>query len=79
MTVYTPALPMQESAEVPELVMLVGVRVQANPVVGETVAAILMTPVKPCVAVTVIVEVPDVPKLSVMIVGLAARVKSCTV
>jgi len=70
---------MQESAEVPELVMLVGVRVQANPVVGETVAAILMTPVKPCVAVTVIVEVPDVPKLSVMIVGLAARVKSCTV
>ena len=78
MTVYTPALPAQERAEFPEPVMLVGVRVQAIPVAGETVVARLTTPVKPCVAVAVIVEVPGVPTLAVTIVGLAARVKSCT-
>jgi len=46
-TVYTPALPIQESAEVPELVMLVGVIVHANPVVGETIVERLTTPAKP--------------------------------
>ena len=47
LTVYTPALPMQESVEVPEPVTLVGVRVQANPVLGETVVARATTPPKP--------------------------------
>jgi hypothetical protein len=46
-TAYTPALPIQESAEVPEPVMLVGVRVHANPVVGETIVKRLTTPAKP--------------------------------
>jgi len=46
-TVYTPALPIQESAEVPELVTLVGVIVHANPVVGETIVESLTTPAKP--------------------------------
>jgi len=78
-TVYAPALPVQESVEVPEPVRLVGVRVQANPVLAETVVVRLTTPVKPCVAVTVIVDVPGVPALAVTIVGLAVRVKSCTV
>jgi len=78
-TVYTPALPVQERAEFPELVMLVGVRVQANPVGAETVVVRLTTPVKPCVASTVIVEVPGVPAVAVTIVGLATTEKSCTV
>jgi len=77
--VYAPALPVQESAEVPEPVRVVGVRVQANPVVAEAVVVRLTTPVKSCVASTVIVEVPGVPAVAVTIVGLAITVKSCTV
>jgi len=67
--------------EVPEVprVTLVGVRVQVRPVVGDTVAASVTVPVKPWRDVTVIVEVPAVPALTVTLVGLATTVKSRTV
>jgi len=39
----------------------------------------LTTPAKPFRPATVIVELPDVPALTVMLVGLAATVKSWTV
>jgi hypothetical protein len=77
--VYTPALPVQESKEVPEPETLVGVRVHVKPVLGETVVVRLTTPVKACNAVIVIVEVPEVPVLAGTPVGVASRVKSCTV
>ncbi len=74
-------MPLHESAEAPEVpsVMLVGVRVQVRPVTGETVAASVTVPVKPWTAVTVMVEVPAVPTLTVTLVGLAVNVKSRTV
>jgi hypothetical protein len=79
-TVHAPAVTEeQDSVEVPEPVMLVGVRVHVRPVVGDTVAVRLTTPLKPCNAVTVMVEVPDAPARIVTLVGLAAIVKSCTV
>jgi hypothetical protein len=60
-------------------VTLVGVSVQVRPVAGATVAVRLTVPVNPWTAVTVIVEVPAVPALTVTLVGLAATVKSLTV
>ena len=70
---------MQERVEVPEPVTLVGVRLQASPALGETTVARATTPLKPCVAVMVIVEGPAVPASTVTVVGLAAMVKSWTV
>ena len=55
---------------------MVGVRVQVRPVAGLTVDVMLMTPLKPWRAVTVIVEVPAVPAKTVRLVGLAAIAKS---
>jgi len=78
-TVYTPAFPVQESEEVPVPEMLVGVRAHVRPVLGETVVVRLTTPLKPCNAVIVIVEVPAVPALAKTPIGVAARAKSCTV
>jgi hypothetical protein len=69
---------MHERVEVPEPVTLDGVSVQLSPVVGDTVAVRLTTPLKPWRAVTVIVEVPAVPALVETDVGLAATAKSCT-
>ena len=48
-TVYVPALPLQESVEVPEVpsVTLVGLRVQVSPVDGETDDVRLTVPVNP--------------------------------
>jgi hypothetical protein len=65
--------------EVPELVTLVGVRVQVRPVVGDIVAVRSTTPLKPCRAATVMVEVPETPARTVTVVGVAAIVKSSTV
>ena len=67
---------MHESAEVPEPVTLVGVKVQPSPVIGDIVAVRLTTPANPCRAVTVIVEVPAAPALLVTDVGAAAIAKS---
>jgi len=59
--------------------LLVGVRVQVRPVDGDTTEARLATPLKPCRAVTVIVEVPETPARTATEPGLAETVKSCTV
>ena len=71
---------MQDSVEVPDVprVTLVGVRVQVNPVAGDTAEVRLTVPVNPLTAVTVIVEVPAVPALTVTLVGLAVSKKSAT-
>lgn len=67
---------MHDRMEVPEPVTLVGVRVQARPVLGDIVAVRSTTPPKPCRAVIVTVEVPEAPARTVPVVGLAAIVKS---
>jgi hypothetical protein len=75
-TVNDPAVPLQESVEVPEPVTLVGVRVQVKPVAGLTLEVKLTTPANPSRAATVIVEVPDVLARTIALVGLATIVKS---
>ncbi len=61
----------------PEPVTLVGVRVQAIPVVGLMLVK-LTIPLRPLRPVTVIVEVPATPALTVTVAGLAEMVKSWT-
>jgi len=63
---------------VPEPVTLVGVRVQAIPVVGLMLDVKLTIPLNPLRAVTVMAEVPATPALTVTVVGLAEMVKSWT-
>ena len=70
---------MHDSVELPEPVTLVGVSEQLSPVIGDALALRPTTPVNPCCAVTVIVEVPAVPALAFTDVGLAAIAKSWTV
>lgn len=74
-------LPLQESVEETEVprVTLEGVRLQVRPLEGDAAAAIVTVPVKPCNAgraVTVMVDVPDVPALTVTAVGPAVTAKS---
>jgi len=80
-TVYEPAVPLQERLDVPEVprVTLADDRLQDRPVEGETEADRATVPVKPCRLATVIVEVPDVLTRTVRLVGLAVTVKSCIV
>jgi len=61
----------QDSVELPEVVTLVGVSVQAV-----LLLARLTVPVNPLSGVIVIVEVPADPALTVTLVGLAVIVKS---
>jgi hypothetical protein len=79
-TVYVPAEPVQERSDVPEVprVTLVGVRVQDNPVEGDTDDIRLTVPVNPLIDVTVIVEVPEAPAVTATPVGLADTEKSGT-
>jgi len=65
----------QDSVEVPEdpKVTLVGLRVHVSPD-GETDEVRETVPVNPLLAVTVIVDVPAVPALTVIAVGLAVTV-----
>ena len=72
---------MHDRVEVPDVprVTLVGVRVQVRPVVGDIAAVRVTVPVNPWRAVTVMVDVPAVPALTVKLVGLAVTVKSRTV
>jgi len=65
--------------EVPEPVILVGVKVQVKPVAGLMLEVKLTAPVNPSSAVTVMVEVPEAPAGTVALMGLAAIVKSWTV
>ena len=78
-TVYTPALPVHDSVEVPEPVTLVGASEHVNPALGVIVVVRLTTPAKPCREVMLDVEVPAAPEFVVTSVGLARRVKSRTV
>ena len=55
--------------------MLLGVRVQVNPA-GDTELASATVPVNPFTGATVIVEAAAVPTVVVIVVGLAATVKS---
>jgi hypothetical protein len=80
-TVNEPATdPAQERVDVPEVVvalnvMLVGDSEHIMPVVGEIASANVTAPVKPFVAATVMVEVPDEPTAALTVVGLALTVK----
>jgi hypothetical protein len=65
---------LQERLAVPEPVTLVGLIAQEVLFVPR-----LTIPVKPFLPVTVMVEVPEAPTLTVTLVGLALTVKSCTV
>lgn len=71
-------MPEQERIDVPEPVTLVGVRVQASPVIGLMLDAMFTIALKPVREVTVIVEVPATPALIVTVDGLAEIVKSWT-
>ncbi len=79
-TVYTPAEPVQDRAEVCDApsTILVGVRVQVKPA-GDTVEVKATVPVKPFTGATVIVDVAAVPTFTLTLVGLAVTVKSMTV
>jgi len=76
-TVYVPAEPEQDNVEEPEPPdRLVGVRVHARPVAGDTEVVSVTVPVKPPMELTVIVEVPVAPALTPTLLGLAASPKS---
>ena len=62
---------MQDNVELPEVVTLVGLSVQAV-----LLLARVTVPVNPLSGVIVIVEVPADPALTVTLVGLAVIVKS---
>ena len=60
-------------------VTLNGVRTQVRPAEGNVVAEIVTVPIKPCIAgseVTVIVEVPEAPALTVTVLWPRVTVKS---
>ena len=59
--------------------MIAGVRVQVNPVAGDTEEVRATVPVNPWSGATVIVEVPAVPALAVTLVGEAVTEKSLMV
>jgi len=65
------AAKVQDSVELPDVVTLVGLSVQAV-----LLLARLTVPVNPLSGVIVIVEVPANPALTVTVVGLAVIVKS---
>lgn len=66
-----------ELPEVPR-VTLVGSTLQVSPVAGEAATVNATAPAKLSRLVTVIVETPEVPALTVTLVGLAVTVKSWT-
>jgi hypothetical protein len=60
-------------------VRVVGARLQVRPVVGPTVEVSPTRTLKPCCDVIAIVDMPGCPARAVIVVGLEAIVKSCTV
>lgn len=68
---------LKESVEVPDPVMLVGLRIAVSPADGLVVR--LTTPAKPLRPAIVAVDVPVEPALTVTVVGLAVIVKSWTI
>jgi hypothetical protein len=82
-TVYVPVAPEQERIEATNVVVLlrvtlVGDNVQVRPVDGDTISDNATVPVNPPRPVTVMVDMPVAPVLTVKLVGLAATVKSWT-
>jgi hypothetical protein len=76
-TVNVPVvLPVQLRIDDPELAMLVGFRLHARPVEGETDEVKVTVPVKPFNGVMVIVEVAVEPTRVVALVGLEVIVNS---
>jgi hypothetical protein len=69
----------QDMVEVPEPAMLTEESVQVGPVAGEAVAVRVTVPANPLTAITVKVEFPAVPAVTLLLVGLAVTAKSCTV
>jgi hypothetical protein len=65
------------SVDVPEPVTLVGLSVAVRP--DDGLAVRLTVPPNPLIEATVIVDMPLAPALTVMLVGLAVMLKSCTV
>ncbi len=63
---------------VPEPLTLVVLRVQVSPLAGEIDVDNVTVPVKPLIAVTVIVELPLTPGVVLTVVGLADIWKSTT-
>jgi hypothetical protein len=70
-TIFDAAANVHDNVALPEPVTLAGVTLHAA-----LSAARFTTPVKPLVAVTVTVAVPDEPVFTVRLVGLAVTVKS---
>ena len=72
---------MQDRVELPACpkVTLVGDRVQAIPMDGETLLVSETVPVNPRVAVTIIVEAPLAPAFTMTLDELTSSAKSCTV
>jgi hypothetical protein len=66
----------QDIVEVPEPAMLIEESVQVSPVAGDAVAVRVTVPTNPLTAVTVEVEFPALPTVTLMVVGLAVTVKS---
>ena len=58
---------------------LVGDIVQVRPVEGDTADVRATVPVNPWSEVTVMVELPENPVNTIVVVGLAETAKSCTV
>jgi hypothetical protein len=76
-TVKTPLrLDGQDMVEVPEAAMFIEESVQVSPVAGDAVAVRVTVPTKPLTAVTVRVEFPALPTVTLMVVELAVTVKS---
>jgi len=79
-TVYVPAEPEQESEDVAEppegVVTLIGFKLHARPVDGDTDAVNDTAPLNPFRLVIVIVEVPAVPASALTEVGLVLIIKS---
>jgi hypothetical protein len=67
---------LHDKVDVPEPVTLFGVSVQVKPVAGLMLDVRLTNPLKLWSAEIVMVEVPEVPPLTLIEVGLAVIVKS---
>ena len=66
----------QDMVEVPEPAMFVEESVQVRPVAGDAVAVRARVPTNPSTPVTVKVEFPALPTVTLMVVGLAVIAKS---
>lgn len=80
LTVWTPALPVQDRVEVPDVprVIVGGFKEQESPIAGEADEESVIGPANPFVAETVIIEVPVAFASVVTLDGLAVMLKSAS-